>query len=404
MRYFSDCHFHVMTLEQPNFASFFNSFYDSAGGLITANMTENYILTADKLKGDTFLRTLTNTLMAFDRPIGDTFTMMEDDLRGVFTSKEKDSYAPIEPYIHDGKLHIRGMEFDKMIMIPLVMDFSQDQKELDKLYYSFPAEDKITPYLHDTVEGMNAYYRKNPDGLFEFYPFAGIDPRLHSMRFLEDFLDKYINTSHRMHKPHTIPSKPFYGIKFLFVTATCNKIWSHAATETLLGPLERCKNMDPLIVWASIFLRRAFLFVGVCRIRKKYRVRQVLVMEMFERLLSLKIDWMTTVITGCYLGLFSRRRPPIQLPIAETKNIDNCIAMEAEKMAKTFVSMKNYLRAAKIEKEDHLPPLIMPKKSKTPRERKVTVPKVNKNMPKKALKTPFQFNRPKLTRAMSAKG
>ena len=202
-----------MTLEQPNFASFFNSFYDSAGGLITANMTENYILTADKLKGDTFLRTLTNTLMAFDRPIGDTFTMMEDDLRGVFTSKEKDSYAPIEPYIHDGKLHIRGMEFDKMIMIPLVMDFSQDQKELDKLYYSFPAEDKITPYLHDTVEGMNAYYRKNPDGLFEFYPFAGIDPRLHSMRFLEDFLDKYINTSHRMHKPHTIPSKPFYGIK-----------------------------------------------------------------------------------------------------------------------------------------------------------------------------------------------
>ena len=198
--------------------------------------------------------------------------------------------------------------------------------------------------------------------------------------------------------------KPFYGIKFLFVTATCNKIWSHAATETLLRPLERCKDMDPLIVWASIFLRRAFLFVGVCRIRKKYRVRQVLVMEMFERLLSLKIDWMTTVITGCYLGLFSRRRPPIQLPITETKNIDNCIAMEAEKMAKTFVSMKNYLRAAKIEKEDHLPPLIMPKKSKTPRERKVTVPKVNKNQPKKVAKTPFQFHRPKLTRAMSAKG
>ena len=165
------------------------------------------------LRGDTFLRTLTNTLMAFDRPIGDTFTMMEDDLRGAFSSKEKDSYAPIEPYIHDGKLHIRGMEFDKMIMIPLLMDFSQDQKELDRLYYSFPAEDKITPYIHDTIEGMNAYYRKNPDGLFEFYPFAGIDPRLHSMRFLEDFLEKYINTSHRPHKNHAIPIKPFYGVK-----------------------------------------------------------------------------------------------------------------------------------------------------------------------------------------------
>lgn len=213
MRYFSDCHFHVMTLEQPNFASFFSSLYDSAGRLISANMTQDYILTAEMLRGDTFLRTLTNTLMAFDRPIGDTFTMMEDDLRGAFSSKEKDSYAPIEPYIHDGKLHIRGMEFDKMIMIPLLMDFSQDQKELDRLYYSFPAEDKITPYIHDTIEGMNAYYRKNPDGLFEFYPFAGIDPRLHSMRFLEDFLEKYINTSHRPHKNHAIPIKPFYGVK-----------------------------------------------------------------------------------------------------------------------------------------------------------------------------------------------
>ena len=74
-----------MTLEQPNFASFFSSLYDSAGRLISANMTQDYILTAEMLRGDTFLRTLTNTLMAFDRPIGDAFTMMEDDLRGAFS-------------------------------------------------------------------------------------------------------------------------------------------------------------------------------------------------------------------------------------------------------------------------------------------------------------------------------
>lgn len=213
MRYFSDCHFHVMTLEHPNFATFLNSFYDSAAGLLSANMTQNYILTPELFRGDNFLNMLTNTLTAFERPIGDTFTMMEDDLRGAFTSKEKDSYAPIDPYIHDGKLNIRGMEFDRMIMIPLIMDFSQDQKELDKIYYTFPAEDKITSYIHDTIEGMNAYYRKNPDGLFEFYPFAGINPRLHSMRFLENFLETYINTSHRMHHPHDIPLKPCYGIK-----------------------------------------------------------------------------------------------------------------------------------------------------------------------------------------------
>ena len=105
------------------------------------------------------------------------------------------------------------MEFDKMIMIPLLMDFSQDQKMLDKLYYSFPAEDKITPYIHETIEGMNAYYRKNPDGLFEFYPFLGINPIMHSMDSMKKLITKHVNTSHKMHQDHQLPSKPFYGIK-----------------------------------------------------------------------------------------------------------------------------------------------------------------------------------------------
>lgn len=196
--------------------------------------------------------------------------------------------------------------------------------------------------------------------------------------------------------------KPFYGLKFLFVTATCNKIWSRAAVETLCEPLKRCQNMEPLLVWGSIFLRRAFLFVAVCKIRKKYKIRQMLVMEMFEKLLTLNVEWMTTVITGCYLGLFSRKRPPMPLCVPETSNIDGCIAMEAEKMAKSSMNMKNYLRAAKIEKEDRMPPIVMPKKSQTPRGPKVVVPKI-KNKNAVIQKPHVPANRSKLTRVMSAK-
>ena len=213
MRYFADCHFHAMTMEHPNFAAFFASFYDSATGLLTANATQNYILTPQILRGNNLLYTLENTLTAFERPIGETFAMMEDDLEGRFTSDEKERYEPLVPYAHMGKFSIRGMDYDRMLMIPLVMDFSQDQRENDKLYYSFSALDKITQYAEDTVEGMRWYYGNRQDGLFEFYPFIGIDPRLHSERFLEDFLSRYVNTSHEFHKEHEIPQKPFYGIK-----------------------------------------------------------------------------------------------------------------------------------------------------------------------------------------------
>ena len=213
MRYFADCHFHAMTMNHPNFAAFFGSFYDSAGALFAASTAEDYIITPQLIKSKNLVTTLENTLTAFERPIGETYMMMEDDLAGHFSTKGKEQYAPLEPYIHQGKLSIRGMDFDRMLMIPLVMDFSQDQKALDKLYYSFRAEDKLLQYAADTVEGMKRYYEGHPDGLFEFYPFIGIDPRLHSFEYLEKLLETYVDTSHLFHEPHKVPAKPFYGIK-----------------------------------------------------------------------------------------------------------------------------------------------------------------------------------------------
>ena len=213
MRYFSDCHFHALTLNEPNFAAFINSFYDSIPGIISAAAAPNYILTPQLMKRDNLLNVLTNTISAFSRPIGEIFMMMEDDLQGMYSSERKKEYAPLLPYIHDGKFHIRSLEAEKIIMIPLIMDFSQDQKELDSIYYTFPAEDRITPYIKATVKGMKNYYAKRPDGLFEFYPFMGINPKLHSTAFMEHLLLKYVNTSHTMHTDHEVPKKPCYGIK-----------------------------------------------------------------------------------------------------------------------------------------------------------------------------------------------
>ena len=209
MQIFADCHFHALTLAEPVFSSVISSVYESGMNAISANVTDNYVITKDT----NIFRMLTNGLPLFERPIGDIFLTMEQDLQGAFESKRKESYAPIVPYIDNGSFHFRGMDFDKMILCPLLMDFSPDIESYSNTYYKPIVDDRITPYIEATIQGMRDYYAKSPDGLFEFYPFAGINPKVHSMYFLEDFLSKYINTSHRMHDDHQIDEKPFYGIK-----------------------------------------------------------------------------------------------------------------------------------------------------------------------------------------------
>ena len=165
------------------------------------------------MKGTAFLDTLSNTLSAFERPIGKTLMMMEDDLMGFFQPKANKDHLPLFPYISNGKLHIRGMEADKMLMVPLIMDFTKRQSAMDRLYYAFPAEDRLMPYLEAAINGIKEYYNERPDGLFEFYPFAGINPANHSFDYMERLLSEYVNTSHTMHAPHKVPKKPCYGIK-----------------------------------------------------------------------------------------------------------------------------------------------------------------------------------------------
>ncbi len=209
MQVFADCHFHALTLNEPVFSSVLSSIYESGLNAISANVTDNYILTRDA----NIVKMLANGLTMFERPIGEIFLAMEADLQGAFTSDRKEGYAPLIPYISEGRFHFRGMDFDRLLMFPLLMDFTPCMQPSGRTYYRTLPEDRIVPYIEATLEGMEEYYRRSPDGIFEFYPFAGINPKAHSISFLEEFLGRYINTSHQAHGDHEIPEKPFYGIK-----------------------------------------------------------------------------------------------------------------------------------------------------------------------------------------------
>ena len=206
MKYFSDCHFHALTLAEPNFPALASSLDDTAGNLLLANLTSDYIVTGKLFKDDNLLRTISNTLSVLDRSIGESFLVMEEDLKGSFSRDGR-------RFLEGGKLHFKGEEYDRVLMLPLVIDFSDSpQKEL-QTHYSLPPKERLTAYAEATLEGIRTYYKASPDGLFEFYPFIGINPAFHSLEYLVDLLDKYVNTSHREHERHTVPDKPFYGIK-----------------------------------------------------------------------------------------------------------------------------------------------------------------------------------------------
>lgn len=206
--YFFDTHFHVMTLDHPNFINLLGSFQNGLMDYVNSGaLSPSYILTDENRKGK-ILYSVMNTLGAFEQPIDKTFAMMESDLRGEFL-REGFLYGPA--YIKDGSFTFRGHKYDKIGMIPQLMDFSRDQSEYDKVYYRRTQLERINQYAMDTIRAIERYHKEHPDGLFEFFPFIGINPAVHTKRFVTGLLEKYVNTGHR--RSLAGGKKIFYGVK-----------------------------------------------------------------------------------------------------------------------------------------------------------------------------------------------
>jgi hypothetical protein len=211
MNYFFDQHFHLMHISHPNLLSFFSSLEGGIPDLVTSGtLSPSYILTNKNRRGSVLLNRLTNTLTTFEQPIGQTLVMMENDLKGCFTSHEEDAPYPQQPYIRDNKMHMRDKVYDKLAMCPLLMDFSANKIREENLYYPAPKEQKILDYVADTLEGFAYYHKTHPDGLFEFFPFLGINPPVHSIDFIQELLETYIIKDRESKEA----KQQFYGIKF----------------------------------------------------------------------------------------------------------------------------------------------------------------------------------------------
>lgn len=222
--YFFDAHMHAMNLTHPNFISFVESVSDNLAAFVTSGaLSPGYILTPAN-RSQQGLVTLLNMFSVFERPIGEIFALIEEDLSGAYSRQQKQKLVkspenrmyPPQPYIRGGSVHIRSLTYDKFALVPLVMDFSRNSTdEESKSYYTSEQQEKLSSYLHDTLEGIRWYQEIRPNGMLEFFPFIGINPEVHSLQTIEELLDTYVRLDHSpaWNSRRSKGSKRFRGIK-----------------------------------------------------------------------------------------------------------------------------------------------------------------------------------------------
>ena len=211
---------HAMNMMHPSFSSFVDSVSEGFADFVSSGaLSPGYLLTP-AMRGQQGMSTLLNMFSIFERPIGEIFATIEEDLHGSFKSHQhlankKEAphiMYPPKPYIRNGKFYFRNMTYDAYGLIPLVMDFSSKGDDANsRSYYTPEEQEKILTYVKDTIDGIEWYKKVKQHGLLEFYPFLGINPTMHTHSFIEKLIEEHVflPKEKRIQK-----GKLFKGIKF----------------------------------------------------------------------------------------------------------------------------------------------------------------------------------------------
>ncbi|MEN6320737.1 MAG: amidohydrolase family protein [Syntrophaceae bacterium] len=115
--------------------------------------------------------------------------LMENDLGNYFLLTEK-----VLREKFNGKIEINGHVHTKIVLTPLMMDFGS-KKIVSKLlpYGAEPIRKPIAEQVIALFNGIKTYTKKNPNGMFEIYPFLGVNPQnpWYDLPKLEELLNKY---------------------------------------------------------------------------------------------------------------------------------------------------------------------------------------------------------------------
>jgi len=181
---FYDVHCHALTLSHPSLLAFVESVRRRRlETLLAYASAPNYLVASLFLKGGERIR---NMLAVMENDVGSIFRLMEDDLAGRF-AKEGDPPA----LLTEGSLSVGSQGFDRLVLVPLVMDFGSSGAAAEELYYSAPAAKSVELQVRDLLDGIRDYRRSRPSGFLEIRPFLGIDTRHYDLDALAAVLGRH---------------------------------------------------------------------------------------------------------------------------------------------------------------------------------------------------------------------
>jgi predicted TIM-barrel fold metal-dependent hydrolase len=181
---FYDAHCHALTLAHPSLLAFVESVRRRRlESLLAYASAPNYLVASLFLKGGERIR---NMLAVMENDVGSIFRLMEDDLAGRFAKGEDPP-----PLLAEGSLSLGRLGFDRLVLVPLVMDFGSSGVAAEELYYSTPASKSVDVQVRDLLEGIRSYRRSRPSGFLEIRPFLGIDTRHYDLDSLAAFLERH---------------------------------------------------------------------------------------------------------------------------------------------------------------------------------------------------------------------
>lgn len=175
-----DVHMHALNLSHPYLLAFIQRLK------IHQILVLNSILgpVASLLIGQN-LNKIKNLLAVMENDIGSFFLLMED-----YLGRDAET-----PFLIDGKLHIGGNVYSKIVLTPLMMDFGyKDIKDDPDTYYNELSQKPIVEQVLDVFNGIKKYKDKSANRLFEIYPFLGLNTKNYDMSRIEKMLDKYFSS------------------------------------------------------------------------------------------------------------------------------------------------------------------------------------------------------------------
>jgi hypothetical protein len=138
--------------------------------------------------------------------------------------------------------------------------------------------------------------------------------------------------------------KPLGVLQSLVMTAINDKLFGRTAALILKEPLARFSDLQALVTWGTLFVRRAFTFIGLAAAAGKYRAKRTRILALFEGLQDVRIEWMNKMVIRYYASLVnSDRIPHNMVGLPREKITDFKFLNEVDQVPRQSVNLKVFL-------------------------------------------------------------